>query len=108
MSLFEAVLQIHTICDNGCMNISQGRRSRVFSVSFPEGLARQVDQIARRESRSISELFREAFRLYRLEGIHRRLERVRANSDGELGLGETDVERLVDELRSRVPKRKRK
>jgi metal-responsive CopG/Arc/MetJ family transcriptional regulator len=37
---------------------------RKFTVSFPEPLAKQVDQLAKRESRNISELLREAFRLY--------------------------------------------
>ena len=41
------------------------RTSHVFSVSFPQELADQVFSVAREESRTISELFREAFRIYR-------------------------------------------
>lgn len=40
------------------------RGSRVFTVSFPPELASLVDHIARRESRTTSELLREAFRHY--------------------------------------------
>jgi metal-responsive CopG/Arc/MetJ family transcriptional regulator len=83
----------------------------VFTISFPEDLARQVDQVARRESRSISELFREAFRIYRLEGIHRELARARAAAhlrtpqpDHEAG----EIERLVDEVRATQIRKKRK
>jgi metal-responsive CopG/Arc/MetJ family transcriptional regulator len=85
------------------------RRSRVFTISFPEDLARQVDQVARRESRNISELFREAFRIYRLEGVHRRLERARAAARlREPHPEQTDVERFVDEVRSVAVRKKRK
>lgn len=37
---------------------------RRFTVSFPEPLAKQVDRLAKQESRNISELMREAFRVY--------------------------------------------
>lgn len=93
------------------MSISRSRRSRVFTISFPEDLARQVDQLARRESRNISELFREAFRIYRLEGIHRHLERARAAArlrEPQPEHGESDVERLVDGIRSTALRKKRK
>lgn len=93
------------------MSSSKSRRSRVFSISFPEDLARQVDRLARQESRNISELLREAFRNYRLQTIHRQLEsgrmaaRVRRpQSQYEEG----DVERLVDEIRSTLIRRKRR
>ena len=79
------------------------RQSRVFTVSFPEDLARQVDQVAKEESRNVSELFREAFRTYRQERVRRRLQ-----SDVEYSFSRNprrytkdDVERLVDEVRAK-------
>jgi metal-responsive CopG/Arc/MetJ family transcriptional regulator len=93
------------------MSISRSRRSRVFTISFPENLARQVDQVARLESRNISELFREAFRFYCLEGMHRRLERVRGAArlrDPQPRYTESDVEGLVDEIRSAGSSRKKR
>ena len=93
------------------MSISRSRRSRVFTVSFPEDLARQVDQTARRESRNISELFREAFRIYRLESVHRKLERARTAASLRKPQPEfepTEIERLVDQVRSTAARRKRK
>ena len=84
------------------MSVSRSRTSRVFTVSFPESLAKQVDKIAREESRNISELFREAFRNYRLERIHKKSEMARASAR-ERGVPEytqEDIERFVDEVRA--------
>jgi metal-responsive CopG/Arc/MetJ family transcriptional regulator len=55
------------------MNASRTRSSRVFTISFPEELAKQVVSVAAEESRTISELFREAFRTYQMERVQRRL-----------------------------------
>lgn len=46
------------------------RTSRVFTISFPSDLARQVETLAKEKSRNLSELFREAFRVYRIERIN--------------------------------------
>ena len=92
------------------MSDSRSRRSRVFTVSFPEDLARQVDQVAHRESRNISELFREAFRVYRLENAHAQIERARAAArlrKPQQDYRPSDVEALVDEVRT-SPRKKKK
>ena len=39
------------------------------AVSFPENLAKQVEDVAREEDRNISELLREAFRSYKANCI---------------------------------------
>lgn len=93
------------------MSTSRSRNSRVFTVSFPPDLARQVDKIAREESRNISELFREAFRLYQLKKVERTLElaRAEARAKGVPAYSEEDIERFVDEVRAeRFAKRKRR
>jgi predicted transcriptional regulator len=81
--------------------------TRTFTVSFPPDLADQVERIAARESRTTSELFREAFRAYRAE----RAERIRLSLDrfledaklkGNNGYGPEDVERLVHEVRAEI------
>ncbi len=92
------------------MSVSRSRRSRVFTVSFPEELARQVDEVADRESRNVSELFREAFRVYRLESLHTRLQRARAAARLRKPKQEfqpADVERMVDEIRASRKKKKK-
>jgi len=84
------------------MNPSPKRASRVFTISFPEELAKQVIAVAAEENRNISELFREAFRSYRVDRIHRKLEKFRAEAAarGPVRYTEDDVEALVDEIRS--------
>jgi Ribbon-helix-helix protein, copG family len=74
------------------------RTSRVFTISFPEPLAQQVEQVARDESRNISELFREAFRLYKLQLIDKQLEAIRRTLP-PTSYTPDDVESLVHEVR---------
>jgi metal-responsive CopG/Arc/MetJ family transcriptional regulator len=93
------------------MSLSRSRTSRVFTISFPEDLATQVEEVARQESRNISELFREAFRTYRLERMQRKLATTRAAVAARTAprYTEEDVEELVDEIRTKLsPGRKRK
>jgi hypothetical protein len=76
------------------------RNSRVFTISFPEPLARQVEQTAREESRNISELFREAWRLYKLHSIERHVEAARRRALNNPSPGQEDeIEAYVDEVR---------
>ncbi|HEV2991457.1 MAG TPA: ribbon-helix-helix protein, CopG family [Candidatus Angelobacter sp.] len=86
------------------MNTGRSRSSRVFTISFPERLAREVDQVAKEESRNLSELFREAFRTYRAERIRQRLiiDRQYAQSRNSREYRKADVEHFVDEARSTV------
>lgn len=98
-------------CHNEIMSLSRSRTSRVFTISFPEDLATQVEEVAKQESRNISELFREAFRTYRLERMQRKLSSTRAAISARSGprYTEEDVEALVDEIRAELsPGRKRK
>ena len=83
------------------MSASRSRASRVFTISFPADLADQVTAVAEEESRNISELFREAFRTYRMERMRRRLGDIRAEAAKRVThrYTEEDVERLVDEIR---------
>jgi metal-responsive CopG/Arc/MetJ family transcriptional regulator len=93
------------------MSVSRSRTSRVFTISFPEDLATQVEEVARQESRNISELFREAFRTYRLERMQRKLATTRAAVAARTGprYTEEDVEELVNEIRTELSSgRKRK
>jgi len=89
-------------CHNAAMKTSPKRASRVFTISFPEDLAKEVVAVAEEESRNISELFREAFRAYRLERMHKRLDVIRAEAAKRVThhYTEDDVEALVDEIRS--------
>src|ERR1035437_7747512 len=43
---------------------TNSRRSRVFSISMPPEMAASAEALAKQENRSMSELLREAFRVY--------------------------------------------
>jgi predicted DNA-binding protein len=79
--------------------------TKTITVSFPVDLAQQAEQLAKAESRTMSELFREAFRSYRAEQVRKRLEAghkyARERSPRAL-YTQNDVERLVDEARRQL------
>jgi len=77
-----------------------GRTAKTVTVSLPPELAREVDELARDEGRTRSELFRAAIRRY-IEQRQRweeltTIARARAR---ESGITEDDVPRLVEEYR---------
>jgi predicted transcriptional regulator len=76
--------------------------TRTFTISFPPDLAGQVERLAKKESRTTSELFREAFRAYRAERIRAVFNELNALSRAAEGeeYTEDDVERFVDEDRA--------
>jgi predicted DNA-binding protein len=80
----------------------QPRTTKQFTISLPPDMAEQVIATAKRESRTISELFREAFRLYRAERIHALIEasNARGRARSHNGYTPDDVERLIDEVRA--------
>ena len=96
MHLYDIVL----ICHNNGMNASRTRSSRVFSISFPEELAKQVVSVAAEESRTISELFREAFRTYQMERVQRKLMAARRITAERISLQgpEDEIESSADEI----------
>lgn len=78
------------------------RTSRTFTISFPPELAEQVEQTAKAENRTTSELFREAFRRYRTQ---RAREILRSSQEdfrrkNVKGYTADDVQRLVKESRA--------
>lgn len=98
------------LCHTKGMKAPSRRSSRVFTVSFPEALAKQVVALADHENRNISELFREAFRCYQMERNERKLiaARAEAAARGPLRYTEADVESLVDEIRAENYARRKK
>jgi metal-responsive CopG/Arc/MetJ family transcriptional regulator len=78
--------------------------TKTITVSFPVELAEQAEQLAKTESRTMSELFREAFRTYRVAAVRRRLVAGNAYAQNRAAhrYTEADVERLVDETRAEL------
>ncbi len=73
-------------------------------------MAKQAEEIAKKEQRSISELFREAFLAYRASQAFASLDQLTKSGKGNpLNYTEADVERLVHETRKELePARKPK
>jgi CopG family transcriptional regulator/antitoxin EndoAI len=75
------------------------RNSKTLSLSLPPELAREAERIAKREGRTKSELFREALRRYIQEQRWMDLRRYGAQQARKLGIGEPEVERVIEEYR---------
>jgi len=83
------------------------RTSRVYTISLPAELAQKAEALARRDSRSMSELFREAFRTYYAQQARRALEEIgEYAATRNPGYTEADVPRLIQEIRSGGPVRR--
>jgi predicted transcriptional regulator len=84
------------------------RTTRQFTISLPPDLAEQVTTLAKAESRTISELFREAFRTYRAGRIRTLLDASQAAGKrrNHMGHSPDDVQRLIRETRQEQPAKK--
>ena len=80
---------------------------RTFTISFPAALAAMVEEMAKREHRTTSELFREAFRAYRAQQLRKALDEFNeiGRQNNHNGYTETDVERLIHEERAERQRR---
>jgi predicted DNA-binding protein len=78
------------------------RTSRQFTISLPPDMAEQVVAAAKAESRTVSELFREAFRTYRMQRIQTllKMSEVEGRRRKHHGYKQDDVERLIHEARA--------
>lgn len=85
------------------------RKSKVYTISLPPELAQKAEALAQRDSRTMSELFREAFRTYSAQRSRTTLDELGEYAAGRnpKGYTEADVPRLVKEARSEKPRRRR-
>jgi CopG family transcriptional regulator/antitoxin EndoAI len=83
------------------------RTSRVYTISLPPELAQKAEALARRDSRSMSELFREAFRCYYAEDARKSLMEIGEYAQARNpGYSESDLPRLIKEVReNKQPRR---
>jgi predicted transcriptional regulator len=81
---------------------SQPRTSKTLTISLPPDLAAKAEQLAKLESRTMSELFREAFRVYFDRHIQKVLDETVAYAATRnlQGYTEADVPRLIKEVRA--------
>lgn len=80
------------------------RKSKVYTISLPPDMAKQAEAIAKRDSRTMSDLFREAFRVYQSQRIRKFLEEAAAYgaTHNPYGYTEEDVPRLIKEVRAEM------
>jgi metal-responsive CopG/Arc/MetJ family transcriptional regulator len=80
------------------------RKSKVYTISLPPDMAKQAEAIAKRDSRTMSELFREAFRVYQQDQTRKWLQEIGeyAATRNPEGYTEEDVPRLIKEVRAEM------
>ena len=80
------------------------RKSKVYTISLPAEMAKQAETIAKRDSRTMSDLFREAFRAYQQERTRRWLQEIGqyAATRNPQGYTEEDVPQLIKEVRAEI------
>lgn len=73
-----------------------GEKTSTVNISFREDLLKEIDEVARSESRSRSELLREAARVYieRKRRLQAAMDSIRATAAAN-GLTEADVEEEI-------------
>jgi predicted transcriptional regulator len=80
------------------------RNARTLSVTLPPDMLKRAQSIAKKESRTMSELIREALRHYeRRSYVSSMWDEVNAYGRAQAarqGIGEQDVDRLVHEARA--------
>ena len=87
--------------------MATSRTSRVYTISLPPELAQKAEALAKRDSRTMSELFREAFRSYYAQQARRTLEEIGEYAASRSpGYNEADVPRLIKEVRRAKPARR--
>jgi predicted DNA-binding protein len=82
--------------------MATSRISKVYTISLPPELAQKAEALAKRDSRTMSELFREAFRAYYAQQAKLALAEIGeyAASRNPHGFTEADVPRLIKEVRA--------
>lgn len=81
-------------------------RSKVVPISLPQALLNQADTLAKKQSRSRSEFFREAIRAQILKQQLDTFNYYGQTQAAKLGVGPDDVPRLVQEIREEMRKEK--
>lgn len=91
------------------MATATARKSKVYTISLPPELARMAEALAQRDSRTMSELFREAFRTYSAQQARKTLDELGEYAEGRnpKGYTEADVPRLIRQVRAEKPRRRR-
>lgn len=81
------------------------RTTKPIAVSLPAGLLREMERVAKEETRTRSDLIRDALQQYLASRRWQRLRKWGAETAERLGLKtEADLQRLLDKARTRTRK----
>jgi predicted DNA-binding protein len=88
--------------------MASSRLSKVYTISLPPELAQKAEALAKRDSRTMSELFREAFRTYYAQQARTSLREIGeyAATRNPRRYTEADVPRLIKEVRRQTRSRR--
>ncbi len=75
------------------------RKTKILTLSVPPEMLEELERVAKAESRTKSELFREALREYVSRRRWRELQAYGRERAQRMGITEADVERLIEEFR---------
>ena len=75
------------------------RESKILTFSIPPEMLKELEEVAKAESRTKSELLREALREYVRRRRWRDLQRYGKARAKKRGITEADVERIIEEFR---------
>lgn len=73
--------------------------AKIMTISLPPQMSKEIQKLAQKEQRTISELIREAFRQYKMNRILETSRREGKKLRHGKKLTEDDIERIIDELR---------
>ena len=73
--------------------------SKILTISLPPKMSKEIQQLAKKEQRTISELIREAFRQYKMSHVLEEGKQEGKRLHEGKKLTEDDIERIVDALR---------
>jgi predicted transcriptional regulator len=76
------------------------RSTRTLSVTLPPDMLKRAQMIAKRESRNMSELIREALRHYERRSWWDEVNAYGHSNAARLGIREQDVDHIIHELRA--------
>ena len=80
------------------------RTTKILSVTLPPAMLKQAERLAKEENRTKSELVREALRRYMQDREWQSIRAYGSVKVRELGLKESDAERLIQEYRRKGKK----
>ena len=80
------------------------RTTKILSITLPPAMLKQAERLAKEENRTKSELVREALRRYMQDRDWQNLRAYGSAKVRELGLKESDTERLIQEYRRKGKK----